>query len=197
MMAAHRKFGTTAFLPTLIRDTPEKTRAAMAAAESLVEEESSVLGIHLEGPYLSPERAGVHNPNLMRIPDTSDLEILCGDRRGVLLVTLAPERVPKGFIARLVKSGVRVSLGHSVATYEETCAAMAGQRLRGFTHLFNAMRPLNSREPGPIARGARDAGCMVRNNCRRCSCKFGHAASRIARPRPSNACDGCDASCGR
>jgi N-acetylglucosamine-6-phosphate deacetylase len=150
MVAAHRKFGTTAFLPTLITDTPEKMRAAMAAAESLVEEESSVLGIHLEGPYLSPERAGVHNPNLMRIPDTSDLEILCGDRRGVLLVTLAPERVPKGFIARLVKSGVRVSLGHSMATYEETCAAMA-EGLGGFTHLFNAMRPLNSREPGPIA----------------------------------------------
>ena len=95
MVAAHRKFGTTAFLPTLITDTPEKMRAAMAAAESLVEEEFSVLGIHLEGPYLSPERAGVHNPSLMRIPDTSDLEVLCGDRRGVLLVTLAPERVPK------------------------------------------------------------------------------------------------------
>jgi N-acetylglucosamine-6-phosphate deacetylase len=68
----------------------------------------------------------------------------------VVLVTLAPERVPAGFIARLVAAGVRVSLGHSAATYAETRAAM-GEGLTGFTHLFNAMRPLGSREPGPIA----------------------------------------------
>jgi N-acetylglucosamine-6-phosphate deacetylase len=150
MVAAHRKFGTTALLPTLITDTFEKMKAAMAAVEALVEKEPSLLGIHLEGPYLSPERAGVHDPNLMRTPGPSDLEMLCANRRGALLVTLAPERVPEGSIRRLVKSGVHVSLGHSMATYEETCAAMA-EGLSGFTHLFNAMRPLTSREPGPVA----------------------------------------------
>jgi N-acetylglucosamine-6-phosphate deacetylase len=150
IVAAHRRFGTTALLPTLTTDTLQKMKAAMIAAEALMEKEPSVLGIHLEGPYLSPEKAGVHDPNLMRIPGPSDLEMLCANRRGALLVTLAPERVPKGFIASLVKAGVYVSLGHSMATYEETCAATA-EGLSGFTHLFNAMRPLTSREPGPVA----------------------------------------------
>jgi N-acetylglucosamine-6-phosphate deacetylase len=123
---------------------------AFAAAQALVESEPGILGIHLEGPFLSPEKAGVHAASLMRQPSPADLEMLCGPRKGALLVTLAPERVPTGFIARLVQSGVRVSLGHSLATYAETLAAMA-EGLSGFTHLFNAMRPLASREPGPIA----------------------------------------------
>ena len=67
-----------------------------------------------------------------------------------MLVTLAPEQVPAGFIAELARAGVRVSLGHSMATYAQTKAALA-DGLTGFTHLFNAMRPLSSREPGPIA----------------------------------------------
>lgn len=150
IVAAHRQFGTTALLPTFITDTPEKMNAAIAAAESLVGKEPGVLGIHLEGPYLSPDKAGVHDPQFMRTPSSSDLEMLCAERRGVLLVTLAPERVPKGFISRLVQCGALVSLGHSMASYEETRAAM-GEGLSGFTHLFNAMRPLASREPGPIA----------------------------------------------
>ena len=151
MVAAHRQFGTTALLPTLITDTFAKMKAATAAAESLVGKNRSVLGIHLEGPFLSPEKAGAHDPNLIRTPSPSDVEMLCAKRTGTLLVTLAPERVPREFIGRLVKSGVRVSLGHSMATYTETCAATA-EGLTGFTHLFNAMRPLTSREPGPIAR---------------------------------------------
>jgi N-acetylglucosamine-6-phosphate deacetylase len=148
--AAHRKFGTTGLLPTFITDTPEKMRAAFAAVQNLVGKEPSVLGIHLEGPFLSPEKAGVHDPRLMRPPDAADLEMLCGARRGALVVTLAPERVPKGFIAQLVHSGIHVSLGHSMASYEQTCSAMT-EGLSGFTHLFNAMKPLASREPGPVA----------------------------------------------
>ena len=148
--AAHRKFGTTALLPTFITDTSEKMTAAFAAAESLAESEPGILGIHLEGPFLSSEKAGVHDASLMRQPGPADLKMLCGPRKGALLVTLAPERVPSGFIAQLAQSGVRVSLGHSMATYDETLAAMA-EGLSGFTHLFNAMRPLASREPGPIA----------------------------------------------
>jgi N-acetylglucosamine-6-phosphate deacetylase len=150
MLAAHRRFGTTSLLPTLITDTFEKMKDAMDAAEALVEKEPSLLGVHLEGPYLSPEKAGVHDPHLIRAPGPSDSEMLCADRKGALMVTLAPEVVPKGFIRRLVKSGVRVSLGHSMATYDETSVAIA-EGLSGFTHLFNAMRALASREPGPIA----------------------------------------------
>jgi N-acetylglucosamine-6-phosphate deacetylase len=148
--AAHRRFGTTAFLPTFITDTREKTQAAIAAVQQAMRTNPSVLGIHLEGPHLSPEKAGVHDKSLMRSPDGRDLEMLCSDLEGTRLITLAPERVPKGFIAKLVSYKWHVSLGHSTATYHETCSAMA-EGLKGFTHLFNAMRPLASREPGPIA----------------------------------------------
>jgi N-acetylglucosamine-6-phosphate deacetylase len=148
--AAHRKFGTTSLLPTLITDSAEKMRLALDAANIAVDREPGVLGVHLEGPYLSPEKPGVHDRRHIRRPGPDDVAMLTAPRHGALLVTLAPEVVPAGFIAALVAAGVRVSLGHSMATYEETRAAMA-EGLTGFTHLFNAMRPLSSRDPGPIA----------------------------------------------
>jgi N-acetylglucosamine-6-phosphate deacetylase len=147
--AAHRRFGTTALLPTLITASTEKMRTARAAVDAALGSVPGVLGIHFEGPFLSPERAGVHDPAEMRQPETGDINLLTG-RPGITLATLAPERVPPGFIARLAGAGTRVALGHSVATYAETRAAL-GEGLTGFTHLFNAMRPLASREPGPIA----------------------------------------------
>ena len=147
---AHRKFGTTALLPTLITDTPEKMQAALAAADEAAAEDPSVLGIHLEGPFISPEKPGVHNRALIRTPGSEDIDRLTAPRSGVTIVTLAPERLRRGVIARLAKAGVRVLLGHSMATYEETKAALS-EGLTGFTHLFNAMRPLGSRDPGPIA----------------------------------------------
>jgi N-acetylglucosamine-6-phosphate deacetylase len=156
---AHRKFGTTALLPTLITDTPEKMRAALQAADEAAATSPSVLGIHLEGPFLSPEKPGVHNRELIRQPGSGDITMLMARRAGVTLVTLAPERVPSGFIAKLAKAGIRVSLGHSMATYEETKAALA-EGLTGFTHLFNAMRPLASRDPGPVAAALETPGAF-------------------------------------
>jgi len=147
--AAHRRFGTTALLPTLISDTREKMRAAGAAVDAAMKTNPSVLGIHFEGPFLSPEKPGVHDPRMLRRPDASDVELL-ERRNGVTLVTLAPEVVPAGFIASLARAGTKISLGHSMATYAQARAAMT-EGLTGFTHLFNAMRPLASREPGPIA----------------------------------------------
>ena len=148
--AAHRRFGTTALLPTLLSDTPAKMRAARVAIEAAAVKVPSVIGLHLEGPFLSAEKAGVHDPGMIRRPGLGDFELVAPLSRGVTLVTLAPEEVPEGFISRLARAGVRVSLGHSMATYAQTCAALS-QGLTGFTHLFNAMRPLASREPGPIA----------------------------------------------
>ena len=148
--AAHRKFGTTSLLPTLISDSPEKMAAACDAVQSLVGVEPGILGIHLEGPFLSPDKPGVHDPRALRQPAQEDLKLLTAPRRGAMLVTLAPERVPLEFIAALAAAGVRVSLGHSMATYAQTKEAMAAG-VTCFTHLFNAMRPLDSREPGPIA----------------------------------------------
>jgi N-acetylglucosamine-6-phosphate deacetylase len=147
--AAHRKFGTTGLLPTFITDSPEKMRIALDTGDAVAGREPGVLGLHLEGPFLSPDRPGVHDTRHIRQPGPDDLALLTARRNGVLLVTLAPEVVPPGFIARLVAAGVRVSLGHSMATYRQTSAAMA-EGLTGFTHLFNAMRPMSSREPGPI-----------------------------------------------
>jgi N-acetylglucosamine-6-phosphate deacetylase len=157
--AAHRKFGTTALLPTLISDTAEKMRAALTAAQAAVGVEPGVLGIHLEGPFLSPEKRGVHDPRVLRAPTREDSETLTAGRQGVMLVTLAPEQVPRGFIAELTGAGIRVALGHSMATYAQTRAAMA-EGLTGFTHLFNAMRPLASREPGPIAAALESQGFL-------------------------------------
>jgi N-acetylglucosamine-6-phosphate deacetylase len=150
IVAAHRRFGTTALLPTLISDTPAKMRAAREAVRLSAAANPGVIGIHFEGPFLSPNKPGVHDPAMLRVPDTDDLALLTTRQTGVTLVTLAPEQVPTDFTARLVDAGVRVSLGHSMATYAQTKAALA-QGLTGFTHLFNAMRPLASRDPGPIA----------------------------------------------
>lgn len=148
--AAHRRFGTTALLPTLLSDTPEKMRAARTAVEAIAGVNPSVIGIHYEGPFLSPDKAGAHDARMLRTGTSGDVELLAPLRGGVTLVTLAPEQVPTGFVAQLAGAGVRVSLGHSMASYEQTRAALR-EGLTGFTHLFNAMRPLASRDPGPIA----------------------------------------------
>jgi N-acetylglucosamine-6-phosphate deacetylase len=150
IVRAHRKFGTTSLLPTLITDTREKMQAALGAANLAAVSMPSVAGIHLEGPFISPDKPGVHDPSYIRSPTLHDLETIAAPRNGATLVTLAPERVPEGFIETLVRGGVRVSLGHSMATYRETKEALA-EGLTGFTHLFNAMRQLSSRDPGPVA----------------------------------------------
>ena len=99
---------------------------------------------------MSTEKAGVHDPSLIRAASAMDLEFLCSLTGRSVLVTLAPERVPERFVASLAARGVRVALGHSMATYAETKRAFAAG-VTGVTHLFNAMRGLESREPGPIA----------------------------------------------
>jgi N-acetylglucosamine-6-phosphate deacetylase len=150
IVAAHRRLGTTALLPTLISDSPEKMKAALAAIEASFDTQPSVLGVHLEGPFISSCKAGIHDPRAIRRPTPEDESLLCRQCKGKILVTLAPEEVPPGFIERLAQADVRLALGHSMATYAQTKAALA-EGLTGFTHLFNAMRPLTSREPGPVA----------------------------------------------
>jgi len=157
IVAAHRQFGTTALVPTLISDTPAKMRAALDAVRRTAPVNPGVLGVHFEGPFLSPTKPGVHDPAMIRLPDAQDFEMLTTARVGRTLITLAPERVPAGFTARLAEAGVRVCLGHSMATYAQTRTALA-EGLAGFTHLFNAMRPLSTREPGPIAAALEAAG---------------------------------------
>lgn len=148
--AAHRKFGTTGFLPTLITDTREKmVEAVEAVREGLAAGVPGLLGVHLEGPFLNPERKGVHDPKYMRPIEDEDLRIMTSLGAGKTLVTLAPEIVPMQSISRLAKAGVIVSAGHTAASYELIQEARR-HGLRGFTHLFNAMPPLIGREPGPV-----------------------------------------------
>jgi N-acetylglucosamine-6-phosphate deacetylase len=148
--AAHRRFGTTGFLPTLISDSKEKMRVAIGAADAAIAQGvPGVLGIHLEGPFLSRARKGVHAGKYLHAPDASELQLAESLRRGVTLLTLAPECVTVDQIRQLSQAGVIVSAGHSNADYATVRAALdAG--VRGFTHLFNAMSPLASRAPGMV-----------------------------------------------
>jgi len=154
--AAHRRFGTTSFLPTLITAEVDVMRAAIGAvAQALEGGVPGVLGIHLEGPFLAPERKGVHDAAKFRVPDAALLELIASLGPGRVLLTVAPERVPPQVIAQLTAQGVIVSIGHTAATYAVTRAALdAGAR--GFTHLYNAMSPLQSREPGVVGAALED-----------------------------------------
>jgi N-acetylglucosamine-6-phosphate deacetylase len=146
---AHRRYGTTACLPTLITDTREQTRSAIAAARSVAGREG-VLGLHLEGPFISPRRPGVHRPDRIAEPGAGDLEQLCElTGAGRSLVTLAPECVPAGFVMTLAAAGVRISIGHSEASAAVVTQAVA-EGATGVTHLFNAMPPFSARDPGIV-----------------------------------------------
>ena len=146
---AHRRFGTTGCLPTLITDTREQTQAAIAAARTAAGRDG-VLGVHLEGPFISPARPGVHRPDRIAQAAMDDLTWVAElGGAGVSLVTLAPECVPPGFVRGLVEAGVRVSVGHSEASADVLLRAI-GEGLTGVTHLFNAMPPLAGRAPGII-----------------------------------------------
>jgi N-acetylglucosamine-6-phosphate deacetylase len=147
---AHRRFGTTGFLPTLISDDLAiVARAIEAVREAISRGVPGVLGIHIEGPFLSNERRGVHNPSKLRTLDGDAVELLSTQTGGVTMVTLAPERTTPAIIRALDDAGVIVSAGHTNATYDELQPALTAG-VRGFTHLFNAMSPLTSRDPGAV-----------------------------------------------
>lgn len=149
--AAHRRYGTTALLPTLITDTPEVTDAAIESAIDACATREGIAGLHLEGPHLAPARRGAHLAELMHPLSDEELERLCraAEALPVLHITMAAEQVTEVQVERLARAGVTVSLGHTDCTFEEA------QRLfdagaRGVTHLFNAMSGLSHRAPGLV-----------------------------------------------
>ncbi|KAA2244260.1 N-acetylglucosamine-6-phosphate deacetylase [Salinarimonas soli] len=155
---AHRRFGTTGLLPTLITDAPTIMERLAGA---LGERPPGVLGVHLEGPFINPERKGVHPPAAIRAMGPADLELLASfGRFGRSVVTLAPERAPEGAIEALARAGIRVSVGHSAATAAEVRRA-ADRGLSGVTHLFNAMSQITPREPGVVGAAFDDARLHV------------------------------------
>jgi N-acetylglucosamine-6-phosphate deacetylase len=160
---AHRKFGTTGFLPTLISADLDVVARAIAAVQGAIQAGvPGVLGIHIEGPFLNVARKGVHDPAKLRGLDGSAIGLLTSLRGGKTLVTLAPEMTTPEIIEKLVRSGVVVSAGHTNATYAEIATALR-HGLTGFTHLFNAMSQLTGREPGVVgaALDDRESWCGI------------------------------------
>jgi N-acetylglucosamine-6-phosphate deacetylase len=155
--AAHRQFGTTGFLPTLISDDLDTIGQAIAAVQASLDARlPGPLGIHIEGPFLNWARRGVHDPKHLRRLDNGVISLLCSLRGGRTVLTLAPEMTTTGMIAQLAANGILISAGHSDADFAQTSAAIA-HGVRGFTHLFNAMAPLAPREPGIVGAALFDA----------------------------------------
>jgi N-acetylglucosamine-6-phosphate deacetylase len=157
----HRQHGTTTTLASLVTASPaELLTAVRALAEST--RAGTVAGIHLEGPWLSPVRCGAHDRKQLRDPAAAEIDALLGAGGGAIrMVTLAPERPgSRDAITRFVDAGVVVALGHTDATYEQTRHAFELGATVG-THLFNAMRPVHHREPGPALALVQDARVTV------------------------------------
>ncbi len=154
--AAHRRYGTTGFLPTLITTSFEVMREAVAAvSQAIADGVPGILGIHLEGPFLNAQRKGIHDAEKFCPLDEEGFEIVTSLDVGKTFVTLAPELTGPAMIRRLVQAGIVVCAGHSAASYAQTGEALAAG-VSGFTHLYNAMTPLQSREPGMVGAALED-----------------------------------------
>lgn len=156
-LATHRAHGTTRSVISLVANPLANLRESLGVIAELAESDPLVLGSHLEGPFLAPERRGAHNLDFLRDPDPLEVEELLTAARGTLRqLTLAPELPNAGeAIDVLVEAGVVVAVGHTEATFEQTRAAFdRGARL--VTHVFNAMPGIHHRQPGPIVAAFED-----------------------------------------
>lgn len=155
IVAAHRQFGTVAMLPTLITDEYEVMIQAANAVAQARNEISGVVGIHFEGPHLSIPKKGIHSEHSVRALGEKEFALYTRQDLGLVLVTVAPENVSPDQISQLVQAGVIVCLGHSNANAQIVKEALSAGA-KGFTHLFNAMSPLTSREPGMVGQALVD-----------------------------------------
>lgn len=149
-VALHRRHGTTTMIASLVTASPDDLLHEVGALAADVRA-GLIDGIHLEGPWLSTVRCGAHQPALMRDPDPAEIDRLLAAAAGTIrMVTIAPERPGAlAAIRQFIDAGVVVAVGHTEATYEQTRAAIAAGATVA-THLFNAMRPIDRREPGPV-----------------------------------------------
>ncbi|ORV14890.1 N-acetylglucosamine-6-phosphate deacetylase [Mycobacterium celatum] len=157
----HRRHGTTTTLASLLSASPAELLAGVRALTEATRA-GTVAGIHLEGPWLSAQHCGAHDPRQLRDPQPAEIDALLAAGDGAIrMVTLAPERPGvDDAIARFADAGVVVAVGHTDASYEQTQHAVAlGATVA--THLFNAMRPLHHREPGPALALLQDARVTV------------------------------------
>jgi N-acetylglucosamine-6-phosphate deacetylase len=148
--AAHRRHGTTGFLPTLISDDLDVVAAALGAMRaSIAAGVPGVLGAHIEGPFLNTGRRGIHAAERVRRLDARGVAVLTAPGPGRVLVTLAPEMVEADDIVTLKAAGLTLAAGHTDASFDQMQTAFA-LGVTGVTHLFNAMSPLASRAPGVV-----------------------------------------------
>ncbi len=149
-IATHRRHGTTSLVASLVSAPPSELTDQLAALAELVTD-GELAGVHLEGPFIAEARCGAHDPTVLREPDTEVVGALLEAGRGnIRMVTLAPE-LTGGVkaVRQLTESGVIAAIGHTDAVAEQVRAAVdAGATVA--THLFNGMRPLHHREPGPV-----------------------------------------------
>jgi N-acetylglucosamine-6-phosphate deacetylase len=149
-VALHRRHGTTTLVASLVTAGPDDLLRQVGELADDVRA-GLIDGIHLEGPWLSTKRCGAHAPSLMRDPDPTEVDrVLEAGGGAIRMVTIAPERGGAlAAVGRIVDAGAVAAVGHTEATYEQTRAAIAAGATVG-THLFNAMRPIDRREPGPV-----------------------------------------------
>ncbi|MEG3134842.1 N-acetylglucosamine-6-phosphate deacetylase [Rouxiella sp. T17] len=148
MQAANEKSGCTSYLPTLITSSDAFMKHGIAVMrEYLNKYQHQALGLHLEGPYLSIEKKGTHNPAFIRKPDAEMIDFICANADVISKVTLAPEQVDAKFIRQLSDAGIIVSAGHSNSSYEQAREGFAAG-ISFATHLYNAMPPISGRQPG-------------------------------------------------
>ncbi|WP_341829449.1 N-acetylglucosamine-6-phosphate deacetylase [Vibrio gelatinilyticus] len=154
ILRAHRKNGTGYVLPTLISSVPEKMFSALQGVhQALAEHSPGLLGIHLEGPWLSPEKKGAHDPNTFFDPSLDELIHYPWLVQGKTLVTLAPEQVNQSALEWLNEHEIILFAGHSNASEKDFTNKL--DHISGFTHLYNAMSPQTGRELGVVGMALR------------------------------------------
>lgn len=151
MYKTNLKYGCTSFTPTLISTSDENIEKAIILSRKIKDKKKyGFLGLHIEGPYISKIKKGIHNVEFIRMPNEKVInEIVKAGKDNVRIITIAPENIEKETISKLASSGINVSVGHSNATYEE----IKEKETYGITlatHLYNAMSPFNHREPGVV-----------------------------------------------
>ena len=151
MQATNLKSGTTSYLPTFITSPDEGMKQAVAVMrEYLSKHQNQALGLHLEGPYLSVAKKGVHRPEYIREISPEMLDFLCQNGDVITKLTVAAENPTAEYISRFIQAGIIVSIGHSNATYEQAKQRFA-EGASFATHLHNAMSPISSgREMGVV-----------------------------------------------
>lgn len=153
---AHRKYGTTTLLPTLITDNFDVMKQSINAVEQAISENvPGIIGIHLEGPFLNSEKKGAHNAEKFCTLDEQGFTLINSLSCGKTLITIAPELTTSDMIKRICNENIVVCAGHSDANFEQTCEALSAG-VTGFTHLYNAMTPLLSRSPGMVGAALND-----------------------------------------